>query len=46
MILAKRFTAKEALSLKIIDAMCAENEVLPKALELANSLASKGRKLQ
>lgn len=42
MIFGKKFAAKEALSLRLVDVTTSENQVLSKAIELAATLASKG----
>lgn len=43
MVTGKRFTAEEARALTIVDDIAPEEGVLPKAIELAQSLASKDR---
>lgn len=43
MILGKKFSAKEALSSRLIDAVYSEKELIPKGVELATSVTSKGR---
>jgi enoyl-CoA hydratase/carnithine racemase len=42
MIFGKKYAAKEALKLRLVDIITAENQVLAKSIEVAESLASKG----
>jgi enoyl-CoA hydratase/carnithine racemase len=42
MIFGKKYAAKEALALRLVDVVTSESQVLTKSLELAASLASKG----